>query len=273
MRQSLAAALFALALTGSLAACEQAPPAPPAPTHSASQYEAAIADADRPATDRERDPARHPGELLAFAEIGEADVVADYIMGGGYVTRLLATAVGPQGKVYAFQPDEFITFRPEYATEQDAAVAPYARAAGNRGQVVPLRGPLAAPPFAEPLDTIITVMNFHDLFIAPMPQGTADTAIKALFDALKPGGALIVVDHLAEDGAGAAAADSLHRMDAELALERLTAAGFVLEQESDLYARASDPRTANVFDEAIRGQTDQFVWRLRKPGGVGPTAE
>ena len=60
-------------------------------------------------------------------------------------------------------------------------------------------------------------------------------------------------------------------MDADLALQRLTAGGFVLEQESDLYSRPTDPRTANVFDESIRGQTDQFMWRLRKPGG-GETA-
>ena len=39
-----------------------------------------------------------------------------------------------------------------------------------------------------------------------------------------------------------------------------------LEAESALYIRPDDPRTANVFDPAIRGKTDQFVLRLRKPG-------
>lgn len=262
-------AVFVAIMAGLLAACSQSPAPDAQPSgRNPSAYASAINDIARPAADRERDAARLPGELLAFAEIDAGDVVGDYIMGGGYVTRLLAIAVGSEGKVYAFQPDEFIQFRPEYATEQDEAVRPYAGNDGNPTRVFPLRGPIAAPPFPEQLDTIITVMNFHDLYIGPMPEGTAENAIKALYDALKPGGSLVVVDHLAEEGSGAATADSLHRMDPDLALNMLTAAGFVLEQESDLYSRPADPRTANVFDEGIRGQTDQFAWRLRKPAAA-----
>lgn len=263
VRNVFVAAVVASLLAGCSGA--ETPVPEQAATHDPAAYAAAIADIARPASDRERDAKRLPGELLAFAEIDAGDVVGDYIMGGGYVTRLLATAVGAEGKVYAFQPDEFIQFRPEYAAEQDAAVRPYSDNEGNPVRVFPLRGPIAAPPFPEQLDTIITVMNFHDLYIHPMPAGTAENAIRALYAALKPGGSLIVIDHLAEDGSGAETADSLHRMDPDLALNMLTAAGFVLEQESDLYSRPTDPRTANVFDEGIRGSTDQFTWRLRKP--------
>jgi len=252
---------LALALATTLAACSSADSqsGPAEPTYSAAQYSTAINDIARPAEDRERDEARKPGELLAFAQIDRGEKVGDYIMGGGYVTRLLAMAVGSQGKVYAFQPEEFIAFRPEYGTEQDEAVAPYPE------RVVPLRGPITEPAFPEPLDTIITVNNLHDLFIGAMPEGTAQKAIAALYASLKPGGTLVVVDHSAADGAGAAAADSLHRMDRQVALDALTAAGFQLEEESDLYAQAGDPRTANVFDEGIRGRTSQFALRLRKP--------
>jgi predicted methyltransferase len=236
-----------LTLALALAACSSADgqTEAAAPTYSAQQYSSAVGDIARPDTDRENDATRKPG---------------DYIMGGGYVTRLLAMAVGSQGKVYAFQPQEFIAFRPEYATEQDEAVAPYPE------RVTALRGPITAPGFPEPLDTIITVNNLHDLFIGAVPEGTAQQAIGALYAALKPGGTLVVVDHSAADGAGAAAADSLHRMDRQVALDALTAAGFTLEEESDLYAQADDPRTANVFDEGIRGRTHQFALRLRKPG-------
>lgn len=263
MRLILAAALAATALT----ACGEAEPTQTeaAPAYSATGYNTAINDIARTEDDREADASRKPGELLAFAEIDEGDVVGDYIMGGGYVTRLLAIAVGADGKVYAFQPEEFIAFRPEYATEQDEAIAPYGDAEGNPGRVIPLRGPIAEPGFPEPLDTIITVMNFHDLYIGAMPEGTAEQAIAALHEALKPGGKLVVVDHSAAEGSGTRDADALHRIDRQAVIDALTAAGFELEEESELYARADDPREANVFDEAIRGRTDQFALRFVKP--------
>ena len=98
MRISLA---FCFAL--SLAACAPAEDAGSSPAASV-DYAAAIADAQRPQADRERDAARRPAEILAFAQIAPGEKVGDYIMGGGYWTRLLSNAVGPAGKVYAFQP-------------------------------------------------------------------------------------------------------------------------------------------------------------------------
>jgi len=87
----------------------------------AADYQAALA--ARPTADLARDAARKPTELLAFAGIRPGDTVGDYIMGGGYFTRVLSAAVGPEGKVYAFQPNEFIAFRADYAKEQDETVA------------------------------------------------------------------------------------------------------------------------------------------------------
>lgn len=253
-----------------LAGCSGEPAQTEQPAaYSPDDYSAAIADIARPEADRQRDADRKPGELLAFAQIDRGEKVGDYIMGGGYMTRLLAIAVGNNGKVYAFQPREFIAFRPEYATEQDEAVAPYANEDGSPGHVVPLRAPIAEPGFPEPLDTIITVMNLHDLFIPQMPEGTSERAIKALFDALKPGGKLIVVDHSAPEGSGTSTTGELHRIDRQTAIDALTAAGFVLEEESDLYARPEDPRDANVFDPSIRGKTDQFALRFAKPQSQG----
>jgi len=260
LRPALASAL-AITLAAALAACSsgEGEEKAAAPAYRAEQYSSAVNDIARPEADRETDATRKPGELLAFAQIDRGETVGDYIMGGGYVTRLLAMAVGSQGKVYAFQPQEFIAFRPEYATEQDEAVAPYPE------RVVAMRGPIAAPPFPEPLDTVITVMNLHDLFADGMPEGTPQKAITELYGALKPGGTLVVVDHGAAEGAGVEAASTLHRMDRQVALDALTQAGFVLEEESDLYAQPADPRSANVFDEAVRGRTHQFALRLRKP--------
>ncbi|MEO0061442.1 MAG: hypothetical protein RLZZ08_2 [Pseudomonadota bacterium] len=248
-------ALLSLSLAVALASSAAAS----GPVSSTPDYAAALADPGRPEADRSRDAARKPAELLAFAQIGKGEKVGDYIMGGGYLTRVLAAAVGPQGKVYAFQPAEFIAFRPAYGEEQKAAAAAYAN-------VVPLIGPVAAPPFPEPLDTIVTVQNFHDLYIGAMPQGTGAKAVAALFAALKPGGTLLVVDHSARDGSGTTTTDATHRIDRQTAIAAIKAGGFMLEAESPLYRQPADPRDANVFTPQIRGKTDQFTLRFRKPG-------
>lgn len=255
MRRVTLSACLVLAAAGCAPAGDVGSPS----AHATADYAAALADPQRPATDSSRDAARLPGEVLAFAGIDAGEKVGDYIMGGGYWTRILSNAVGPRGRVYAFQPDEFIGFRPAYGEEQAAAAA-------GRANVVPLKGPIAAPPFPEPLDTIITVQNLHDLYIGAMPAGTGPRALAALFAALKPGGTLLVVDHSAAAGSGTSAANTLHRIDKQAAIAALSAAGFVLEAESGLYARPDDPRTANVFDPSIRGRTDQFVLRFRRAG-------
>ncbi len=246
----------ALVLSLALAACA---PAQPPRVLAAADYAAALADPVRPASDRARDEARKPGELLAFAEIAPGAAVGDFVMGGGYFTRVLSAAVGPQGRVEAFQPAEFIAYRAAYGEEQRSTVAALANTAA-------IAGPFAAPAFTRPLDTIVTIQNFHDLYLKPFPTGTGAKASAALFAALKPGGVLVVVDHSAVAGSGTRDADTLHRIDKAAVIDALTAAGFKLEAESALYARPDDPRSANVFDPAIRGKTDQFALRFRKPG-------
>lgn len=238
-----------LALAAPLAASAQTVPAPIA---------AALADPARPAADKERDAARHPGELLAFAGIKPGDKVADFIMGGGYFTRILAKAVGDKGRVYAYQPAEFIAFRPAYADEQKTAVAGYAN-------VTPLSDSLATVKFAEPLDAIVTVQNWHDLHLKQSPPGFAASMAKRLYDNLKPGGVLLVVDHVAATDPGFAAPDKLHRIDPAAARAEIESAGFKFDGSLSILANPADPHTAVVFDPSIRGKTDQFVFRFRKP--------
>jgi predicted methyltransferase len=250
-RKFSAAALLAPLLLSACAAYSSADPTP-------ASYAAALADPARSAADRERDAVRKPAELMAFAQIAPGEQVGDFVMGGGYLTRALAAAVGPTGKVHAFQPAEFIAFRKEYGTEQNDTVA-------TRANIVAVGGRFEAPAFSVPLDTIVTVQNFHDLYLKPFPEGTGARGSAALFAALKPGGTLLVVDHSAADGSGTRDAHDLHRIDKAAVIAALTAAGFKLEAESDIYRQPADPRTANVFSPAIRGKTDQFMLRFRKP--------
>ena len=219
---------------------------------------AALADPARPAEDVARDAARKPGELLEMMGVKAGDKVADFVIGGGYFTRILSAAVGPNGKVYAYQPAEFIAYQASYGENLK-------KVAGAYKNVTPLDASFQALDLPDGLDAIITVQNYHDLYLKPFPVGTAAKVDAELFKSLKPGGVFLVVDHQAVAGSGTSAADSLHRIDPEAVKKDLTAAGFKLESESKLLANAADPHTASVFDASIRGKTDQFILVFRKP--------
>lgn len=220
---------------------------------------AAIAGPARPAEDTARDAARHPGELLAFAGVKPGDTVVDFIMGGGYFTRILSGAVGAKGVVYAYQPAEFIKFQAKYGENLKTVSAALPNAK-------PLDGSLITLDLPDNLDLVFTVQNYHDLHLKPFPTDTAAKVNAEVFKSLKPGGVFLIVDHAATAGSGITAADSLHRIDVAAVKTEVEAAGFKLESESPLLRDAADPHTASVFDPSIRGKTDQFVLKFRKPG-------
>jgi predicted methyltransferase len=219
---------------------------------------AALADPARPEADVKRDAARRPGEMLAFAGVKPGVMVADFMMGGGYFTDILSPAVGPTGKVYAYQSAEFIAFRAAYGEEQKKAVA-------GRANVVPLTAPLSAVGLPDGLDLVLTVQNYHDMHLKPFPAGTAASVNAQVFKALKPGGVYLVVDHAAAPGSPLTVADTLHRIDPAIVKQEVQAAGFKFEGESDVLKDPADDHTASVFSPAIRGKTDQFIYKFRKP--------
>jgi predicted methyltransferase len=220
---------------------------------------AALGDIKRPPADSSRDVARKPAELLALAEVKPGQKVADFMMGSGYFTRILSPAVGPNGKVYAYQAAEFIQFRAAYATEQSTVVADYKN-------VVPLKGPLSDVGLPDGLDLVLTVQNYHDLHLKFAKADTADGVNKAIFKALKPGGLYVIVDHAAAPGAPLTVADTQHRIDEAIVKQEVESAGFKLVTEDDkLLGNPADPHDKLVFDPSIRGHTDQFILKFRKP--------
>ena len=219
---------------------------------------AAVDNPARPAAQRERDAARHPAELLAFAGVKPGDKVGDFLMGGGYFTRIFSGAVGPTGKVYGYQAAEFIGFQGDYAKWQDETVA-------FAPNIAPVRASLGGFTFPEPLDLMFTAQNYHDLHLGRASPEQIAAINRQIFAALKPGGVLIVVDHYAVDGSGDRDSNKLHRIDIATVKTELAAVGFVLEAESDILRNPSDPRTVSVFDASMRGKTDQFVLKFRKP--------
>ena len=98
------------------------------------------------------------------------------------------------------------------------------------------------------------------------PQGIDTAAFnRKIFDALKPGGIYLVIDHKAEDGSGWRDAATIHRMGVDTIKRELLAAGFELALESDLLANPADDRTKMVFAPGTRGTTDQAFFIFRKP--------
>lgn len=219
----------------------------------------ALADPARPAADTARDATRHPAEILAFMGVKPGDHVLDFIMGGGYWTRILAKSVGDQGQVTAYQPAEFISFKADYATQQDDATKPYANVTASRESLATFA------PAAGSLDSIITVQNWHDLHLKSSPAGFAGVMAKRMFAALKPGGVLLVIDHVAATDPDFALPQQLHRIDPAAARAEIEGAGFVFDGELSLLRNTDDNHTLSVFDPALRGHTDQFIYRFRKP--------
>jgi predicted methyltransferase len=224
----------------------------------------ALASPDRPEADRAQDERRKAREFLEFAGIEPGMKVLDAFAAGGYYTELLSRIVGEGGSVIAYNNAAYARF---------AANGIEARYAGNRlpnvQQLTVEVDQLELPPGS--LDAVFFVMSYHDLYWRPMDRSWPPTdpaqMLRKLHAALKVGGVVIVQDHVAVPGGDTAAVvDRLHRIDPEVVRRDFKAAGFALEAESPMLARPDDDHAKQVFDPDIRGRTDQFVFRFRRPG-------
>ncbi len=220
---------------------------------------AAIAAPDRPKVDTDRDALRQPAALIAFAGLKSGDQVADLMPGKGYFTRIFSNVVGPSGHVYAIVPAELAQVAPKIPEAMKALVAE--PSFGNVSSLVMPTAAIAAP---VKLDLAWTSDNYHDLygFFGAEQAAKFDAAV---FKALKPGGIFIVIDHVAPAGTSDTSPKTLHRIEPAVVKAQVLAAGFELVGESDLLRNPADPHDIKVFDPKIRGRTDQFVFKFRKP--------
>ncbi len=224
-------------------------------TASSPNIVAAVADPARPAADVERDANRKPAEMLAFGEVSPGDKVGELIPGGGYITRIMSKAVGPTGHVYLFNG-------PPRQAGQPQAFQPILDDTANYGNVSFIQTDFTTIPAPEPLDLVWTSQNYHDMH---NPGRNLDIigANKAVFNALKPGGLYIVLDHQSAKGVDFAA--DLHRIDMAKVKAEVLQAGFEFVEESFVLDNPADDGTKIVFDPSIRGKTDQFILKFRRP--------
>jgi predicted methyltransferase len=165
--------------------------------------------------------------------------------------------VGPNGRVYALVPAAAMSFPPQIDPVRAIASDP----GYSNVYVETPDGPIKP---SVQVDLVFTAQNYHDIHGYYGAQAAADFN-RAAFETLKPGGTYLVIDHASVAGAGTSGARSIHRIEASVVKAEVIAAGFIFEGESNILANPADPRTANVFDAPIRGRTDQFMMRFKKP--------
>jgi predicted methyltransferase len=247
MRSLPLARVVFLSLLLPLAACTTMSPAP--------NYSEIVRSSDRNDTDRTLDERRKPELLLSFYGVRPGMRVLDVSAGRGYNAELLARAVGPSGRVYA---------------HNSPSLPPAARTAFEERLKKPFMSNVVhvvrefddpVPPDVRDLDLITFNFNYHDTVHLGVDRARMN---KALMQALKPGGVLIVADHSARPGAGATVTKSLHRIEEIVVRNELTAVGFKLLDSADFLRNAADTRDVTVFKNTV--PNDEFVLKFVKPG-------
>ena len=246
--------MMALAIA---APCAAASPRPPA------DVAAAVAAEGRPQDAVKLDAVRRPVELLAFMGLKRGDRVLDYFTGTGYYAEIMARAVGPDGVVVGWNSAGFAAREPVRT-----ALAGIRERSPNTAFYATPNTALAFP--ANSFDFAMLHLVYHDSYWESaqfgLPRIDPDSVTRALFAALRPGGIVAVIDHVAAAGGDTrAVVEATHRIDPAVIRADFERAGFILEAESNLLRNPQDDLSVSVFSPAIRGKTDRIAYRFRKP--------
>lgn len=212
-------------------------------------YAQAVSSPVRTDADRLADARRRPAEFLEFAGVKPGMRVLDVAAGGGYTTQLLALVVGNGGAVWAQGS------RAQPNLEKRLTEHPQANIIRT---VRPFDDPV--PDEAAKLDLVTLILNYHDIAYLPVDRAKMNQRI---FDALKPGGHFVIVDHSAKAGSGTADSKTLHRIDEALVLSEVRQAGFQLEKSGDFLRNPADSREKPSSEKDL--MSDRFALRLVKP--------
>jgi predicted methyltransferase len=248
--------IIALILAASLLAGPVA--AAPSPTIA----QAVAASTDRSTDNVALDAGRKPVELLGFFGVKRGMQVLDLFGLNGYWAEINAPVVGPRGRVTVWQPTQFYTAR---------GLDTWQKGAGRQSNVAVIVSPFEAPVWpAKAFDFALINLDYHDTYWENAQRGIVrmdpNAWLTRLFAAIKPGGVVGVVDHVAVAGSDPRqSVEALHRIDPAVVRADFLRAGFVLEAESPLLRNPADDHTKLVFDKSIRGQTDRVVLKFRKP--------
>jgi predicted methyltransferase len=228
--------------------------APAAISQTAPDYAAIVAARDRSDADRKLDINRAPAQWLAFIGAKPGMNVLDIFAVFGWKAELLARAVTPGGKVYAQNSEAaFARVKDQFEARLKGP------AAANIVSVVrPFEDP--APPDMHDFDLVTFFYAYHDITYLGVDRAKMN---RAFYDALKPGGELVMGDYSAKPGAGTSVVQTLHRSDEALVTSDIEAAGFKLIDHGDFLRVPGDARDTHSHSSAQ--PVDIYVLKFRKP--------
>ena len=233
-----------------------------ASTSSDSIYVDAVQQSGRSDADRARDAGRKPAEVMEFFGIAPGMDVLDMFSGGGYYTEMLSNVVGSEGSVIAHSNQAYAQFVGEEATNR------YANDRLPNVKILMAENDALEMPDGV-FDAVMMVLAYHDIYYDSPENGwpkiDGPSLVTELFDALRPGGIVGVVDHYASAGSPSETGNTLHRIDPQIVIDEMQAVGFVLEARSDVLRNMNDDHSLHMGAPEIRGKTDRFVFRFRKP--------
>lgn len=207
----------------------------------------AMANPERPATDKERDASRQAPAVLDFLGLEAGMTALDINASAGWYTEVLSYAVGTNGKVY-------MQNRPGGRSEEDAR----ARATRLRINVEQIAAITDAP--EQSVDFALTALNFHDFHNSN--PATAQNVLRDVVSRLKTGGILGIIDH---EGTPGADNRTLHRIAFDEAVKAVLANGnLVLVGASDLLDNPADDHTTSPFDASLERNTDRIILKFVK---------
>lgn len=254
------------ALTISLAAADATEPG------DASARLAAVLAAQAPEV-KTRYGARHPQETLEFFGIKPGMTVYEALPGGGWYSNILSRYLGPDGKLvgvdypYAMYP-MFNFYDEAFLEAKKTWVKSWPEQArawhGNDGAAIDafLFGAMPDAMTGQ-ADAVLLIRALHNLARFEAEGGYLTAALADIHRALKPGGIVGVVQHLAPESASDAWADgSSGYLKKSFVVKRFEDAGFELVGESDVNLNPADQPTEQ-----------DYVWRLPPALSLNPENE
>lgn len=223
------------------------------------KIKAAMASDIRSDAEVARDRNRKPVETLEFFGLEDDMRVLEMLPGGGWYTKLLAPVLKDNGELYVAIGTNSVRnnlmTQPgfEHIRIVDVAVEGVANGPFGTDNMAPFGFGISD------LDLVLTFRNMHNY-----TEGARLNINKAVFDSLRSGGHYGVIDH-SRRHMEPMTAENQRRADVVQIIKEAQAAGFTLEDYSDLHYRPDDELRYEVGRATVTGNTDRFTLLFRKP--------